>query len=71
MSKKDQVLNCCRDQARTAKEIASLLQMDKTIVKVTLLYCFKKGFVTREKKDRPAMVRGPKQEFYYLCQQSS
>jgi predicted transcriptional regulator len=70
MSKKDQVLNCCRDQARTAKEIASLLQMDKTIVKITLLYCFKKGLVTREKKDRPAMVRGPKQEFYYLCQQS-
>lgn len=70
MSKKDQILNCCRDQARNAKEIASLLQMDITIVKITLLYCFKKGLVTREKKDRPAQVRGPKQEFYYLCQQS-
>ena len=70
MSKKDQILNCCRDQARNAKEIASLLQMDLTLVKITLLYCFKKGLVTREKKDRPAMVRGPKQEYFYLCQQS-
>ena len=67
MSKKDQVLNCCRDQARTAGEIARLLELDKTIVKITLLYCFKRGLVTREKKDRPAQVRGPKQEFYYLC----
>ena len=67
MSKKDEILNCCRDQARTASEIASLLEFDKTIVKITLLYCFKKGLVTREKKDRPAQVRGPKQEFFYLC----
>ena len=69
MSKKDQILNCCRDQARNAKEIASLLQMDITIVKITLLYCFKKCLVTRDKRDRPAMVRGPKQEYFYLCQQ--
>jgi predicted transcriptional regulator len=67
MTKKDQILNCCKDQARTAGEVASLLELDKTIVKITLLYCFKKGLVTREKKDRPAQVRGPKQEFFYLC----
>jgi len=41
--------------------------MDKTIVKITLLYCFKKGLVTREKRDRPSQVRGPKQEYFYLC----
>ena len=70
MSKKDEILNCCRDQARNAGEIASLLELDKTVVKITLLYCFKRGLVTREKRDRPAQVRGPKQEFYYLCQQS-
>jgi predicted transcriptional regulator len=70
MSKKDQVLNCCRDQARTAGEIASLLELDKGVVKITLLYCFNRGLVTREKRDRPAQVRGPKQEFFYLCQQS-
>jgi predicted ArsR family transcriptional regulator len=70
MSKKDEILNCCRDQARNAGEIASLLQLDKTVVKITLLYCFKRGLVTREKRDRPAQVRGPKQEFFYLCQQS-
>jgi 7-cyano-7-deazaguanine synthase in queuosine biosynthesis len=49
MSKKDEILNCCRDQARNAGEIASLLQLDKTVVKITLLYCFKRGLVTREK----------------------
>jgi predicted transcriptional regulator len=70
MSKKDEILNCCRDQARNAGEIASLLELDKTVVKITLLYCFKRGLVTREKRDRPAQVRGPKQEFFYLCQQS-
>ena len=65
MSKKDQILNCCKDQARTAGEIASLLEVDKTLVKITLLYCFKRNLVTREKKDRTG--KGPKQEFYYLC----
>jgi predicted transcriptional regulator len=70
MSKKDEILNCCRDQAKNAGEIASLLELDKTVVKITLLYCFKRGLVTREKRDRPAQVRGPKQEFFYLCQQS-
>jgi predicted transcriptional regulator len=49
MSKKDEILNCCRDQARNAGEIAGLLQLDKTVVKITLLYCFKRGLVTREK----------------------
>ena len=58
MSKKDEILNCCRDQARNAGEIASLLELDKTVVKITLLYCFKRGLVTREKRDRPAQVRG-------------
>jgi predicted transcriptional regulator len=53
MSKKDEILNCCRDQARNAGEIASLLELDKTVVKITLLYCFKRGLVTREKRDRP------------------
>jgi hypothetical protein len=32
-----------------------------------LLYCFKRNLVTREKKDRTG--KGPKQEFFYLCQQ--
>jgi predicted transcriptional regulator len=65
MSKKDEILNCCRGQARTAGEIASLLEVDKTLVKITLLYCFKRGLVTREKKDRTG--KGPKQEFFYIC----
>ncbi len=67
MTKKDQILNCCKDQARNAGEIASLLELDKTLVKITLLYCYNKSLVTREKRDRPAQVRGPKQEFFYLC----
>jgi predicted transcriptional regulator len=50
MSKKDEILNCCRDQARNAGEIASLLQLDKTVVKITLLYCFKRGLVTRKRE---------------------
>jgi hypothetical protein len=59
MSKKDEILNCCRDQARNAGEIASLLELDKTVVKITLLYCFKRGLVTREKRDRPVTGSRP------------
>jgi len=65
MSNKDRVMNACRDQARSAGEIAALLEMDKTLVKITLLYCYNKGFVNREKKDRSG--KGPKQEYFYLC----
>ena len=65
MSNKDRVMNCCRDQARSAGEIAALLEMDKTLVKITLLYCYNKGFVNREKKDRSG--KGPKQEYFYIC----
>ena len=67
MSNKDRVMNACRDQARSATEIAALLEMDKTLVKITLLYCFKKSFVTRDKRVRTG--KGPKQEYAYLCQQ--
>ena len=65
MSNKDKVMNACRDQARSATEIATLLEMPKQLVKITLLYCYNKGFVSREKKDRSG--KGPKQEYYYLC----
>ena len=67
MSNKDRVMNACRDQARSAGEIAALLEMDKNLVKITLLYCYNKGFVNREKKDRSG--KGPKQEYFYSCPQ--
>ena len=60
-------MNACRDQARSAGEIAALLEMDKNLVKITLLYCYNKGFVNREKKDRSG--KGPKQEYFYSCPQ--
>jgi hypothetical protein len=50
MSKKDEILNCCRDQAKNAGEIASLLQLDKTVVKITLLYCFKRVWLPERRK---------------------
>ena len=67
MSNKDRVMNCCRDQARSATEIATLLEMPKQLVKVTLLYCWNRGYVNREKKDRTG--KGPKQEYFYICRQ--
>jgi len=65
MSNKDRVMNACRDQARSATEIATLLEMPKQLVKVTLLYCWNRGYVNREQKDRTG--KGPKQEYFYLC----
>jgi hypothetical protein len=67
MSKKDEILNCCRDQARNAGEIASLLELDKTVVKITLLYCFKRGLVTpRRGTDRHRFAAPNKSSFTYV-----
>lgn len=63
----EKILSCIKDQALSSSEIAQQTELAKTCVKVAMLNLFKRGKVTRERRDRTGTSRGPKTEYAYRC----
>jgi predicted transcriptional regulator len=51
----------------TAYQLSEIAELPKTTVKIALLAMFKRGKVSREKKERAEKCKGPKTEYVYSC----
>jgi predicted transcriptional regulator len=49
----------------TAYQLSEIAELPKTTVKIALLAMFKRGKVSREKKERAEKCKGPKTEYVY------
>jgi predicted transcriptional regulator len=67
MTVNERLLAPLQNEPMSAMQLSEATGLPKQTVKIALLAMFKRGKVSREKKERAENCKGPKTEYVYSC----